>query len=276
MSSQLQCLPVACLHRSTRRSRCQTCTLQRRSTASCFPAEPEADHSHQATGAYALRITSQQAWAIFASADAQPALQYSQAQGGTVIVKSHAQAPGYFSVVQRAMDFTTLSGKVSSGAYSDWNAFLADLELIFMNAMKYNTPDTIYHKHVRGARPMLLDANRLHGWLGSAGLFPTAPCYRVHNRAAVRMPAPLHDYIALWISSRVLCASCYAMHLLYSVEHPWAGKHPVAGVPACMSTRSSTLLFSSHRQPADIEHHAAVSSVHGAAAAAPSNQSANR
>ena len=66
--------------------------------------------------------------------------------------KSCAQAPGYFSVVQRAMDFTSLSGKVSSGAYSDWNAFLADLELIFMNAMKYNTPDTIYHKHVRGTR----------------------------------------------------------------------------------------------------------------------------
>ena len=51
------------------------------------------------------------------------------------------------------MDFTSLSGKVSSGAYSTWNAFLADLELIFMNAMKYNTPDTIYHKHVRGTRP---------------------------------------------------------------------------------------------------------------------------
>lgn len=59
------------------------------------------------------------------------------------------QAPGYFSVVQKAMDFTTLADLVSSGTYSDWNAFLADLQLIFMNALKYNTPDTIYHKHVR-------------------------------------------------------------------------------------------------------------------------------
>ena len=59
------------------------------------------------------------------------------------------QAPGYFSVVQRAMDFTTLAERVSAGAYSTWDAFLADLELIFVNAMKYNTSGTIYHKHVR-------------------------------------------------------------------------------------------------------------------------------
>ena len=59
------------------------------------------------------------------------------------------QAPGYFTVVQRAMDFTTLARQVAAGVYASWGTFLADLELMFTNALKYNPPDTIYHKQVQ-------------------------------------------------------------------------------------------------------------------------------
>ena len=56
------------------------------------------------------------------------------------------QAPGYFSVVQRAMDFTTLGRQVQAGTYGTWGAVLADLELMFTNATRYNPPDSVYHK----------------------------------------------------------------------------------------------------------------------------------
>ena len=40
-----------------------------------------------------------------------------------VASNSVLQAPGYFSVVQRAMDFTTMRAKVHGDSYSAWQEF---------------------------------------------------------------------------------------------------------------------------------------------------------
>ena len=47
------------------------------------------------------------------------------------------------------MDFTTLARLVAAGTYGTWGAMLADLELMFVNATKYNPPDSVYHKQAR-------------------------------------------------------------------------------------------------------------------------------
>lgn len=44
------------------------------------------------------------------------------------------------------MDFTTLKRRIEQGAVGDMDAFMADLNLIFDNAMKYNGEGTdFYH-----------------------------------------------------------------------------------------------------------------------------------
>lgn len=46
------------------------------------------------------------------------------------------------------MAFTMIRRKMDAGDYLTWDAFQADMETMFNNAMIYNTPDTIYHKQV--------------------------------------------------------------------------------------------------------------------------------
>ncbi len=100
----------------------------------------------------------------------------------------YLQAPGYFQVVQRGMDFTTMRSKVQSDAYTTWQDFQVllqlmsmtwsasaltlaiyaavasvlamlstamlqeDMDVMFGNAMAYNTPDTVYHKQARSLK----------------------------------------------------------------------------------------------------------------------------
>ena len=100
------------------------------------------------------------------------------------------QAPGYFSVVQRAMDFTTMRAKVQGDSYSAWQQFEVqlmpchrpvlplslqacaievcshasgshtwlllqdDMDVMFDNAMVYNTPDTVYYKQARSLKAL--------------------------------------------------------------------------------------------------------------------------
>lgn len=58
------------------------------------------------------------------------------------------QAPNYFKVVDKPMDFTTMHAKLAKNEYTTWDALQTDLELMFTNCMKYNSPDTKYHKQV--------------------------------------------------------------------------------------------------------------------------------
>lgn len=65
---------------------------------------------------------------------------------------TEAMAPGYFQVVQRGMDFTTMRSKVQGDAYTTWQDFQEDMDVMFGNAMAYNTPDTVYHKQARSLK----------------------------------------------------------------------------------------------------------------------------
>ncbi|KAL0039070.1 hypothetical protein WJX77_007012 [Trebouxia sp. C0004] len=65
---------------------------------------------------------------------------------------TEAVAPGYFQVVQRGMDFTTMRSKVQGDAYTTWQDFQEDMDVMFGNAMAYNSPDTVYHKQARSLK----------------------------------------------------------------------------------------------------------------------------
>ncbi|KAK9829729.1 hypothetical protein WJX72_007549 [[Myrmecia] bisecta] len=90
-------------------------------------------------------------------------------------------APGYFKVVERAMDFTTMRAKLESNQYQSWDMLQEDMEVMFNNAMAYNTAETIYHKQ---AQTLLGVANKLIG-LARNGVTDfrgrTAGIVRAHN-----------------------------------------------------------------------------------------------
>jgi len=56
------------------------------------------------------------------------------------------EAPDYKEIITNAMDFTTLKRRVESGVVSDVDALVADLNLIFDNAMVYNGKGTDYYR----------------------------------------------------------------------------------------------------------------------------------
>ena len=55
-------------------------------------------------------------------------------------------APGYSSIIQRPMDFSTINKKIDLRIYDTIADLKADVKLICDNAMTYNGPDTIYYK----------------------------------------------------------------------------------------------------------------------------------
>ncbi|KAI1295501.1 Bromodomain-containing protein 7 [Halotydeus destructor] len=58
-------------------------------------------------------------------------------------------APGYSSIIQRPMDFSTVKKNVEQGFYDNISDLKADVKLICDNAMTYNHPETIYYKAAR-------------------------------------------------------------------------------------------------------------------------------
>ncbi|KAL7186565.1 hypothetical protein ACSBR2_028322 [Camellia fascicularis] len=56
------------------------------------------------------------------------------------------ELPDYHDVIKHPMDFGTVRKKLGNGSYSTLEQFESDVFLICTNAMKYNAPDTIYHK----------------------------------------------------------------------------------------------------------------------------------
>ena len=55
-------------------------------------------------------------------------------------------APGYYSIIQRPMDFSTIHKKIDLRIYETLQDLKADVKLMCDNAMTYNGPDTIYYK----------------------------------------------------------------------------------------------------------------------------------
>ncbi|KAF9683245.1 hypothetical protein SADUNF_Sadunf05G0192600 [Salix dunnii] len=54
--------------------------------------------------------------------------------------------PDYFDIVENPMDFSTARKKLDKGAYTNLEQFEKDVLLICLNAMQYNSPDTIYYR----------------------------------------------------------------------------------------------------------------------------------
>lgn len=58
-------------------------------------------------------------------------------------------APGYFSVVSKPMDFTTMRTKINDDKYQYYSQFQADFDLMCDNALRYNAPDTVYYEEAK-------------------------------------------------------------------------------------------------------------------------------
>eukprot|EP01122_Echinamoeba_exundans_P012982 TRINITY_DN5589_c0_g1_i1.p1 TRINITY_DN5589_c0_g1~~TRINITY_DN5589_c0_g1_i1.p1 ORF type:complete len:922 (-),score=192.45 TRINITY_DN5589_c0_g1_i1:215-2980(-) len=55
------------------------------------------------------------------------------------------QAPGYFDIVKRPMDFTTMRRKIEDNKYPFLSLFQYDFEQIIRNCLDYNEPDTVFY-----------------------------------------------------------------------------------------------------------------------------------
>ncbi|XP_030453398.1 uncharacterized protein LOC115674987 [Syzygium oleosum] len=59
------------------------------------------------------------------------------------------ELPDYHDVIEHPMDFSTVRKKLANGSYAMLDQLESDIVLICSNAMRYNAPDTIYHKQAR-------------------------------------------------------------------------------------------------------------------------------
>ncbi|KAL8509929.1 hypothetical protein ACS0TY_016955 [Phlomoides rotata] len=59
------------------------------------------------------------------------------------------ELPDYHDVIEHPMDFATVRNKLRNELYTTFEQFESDVFLICSNAMRYNAPDTIYHKQAR-------------------------------------------------------------------------------------------------------------------------------
>nr|CAG4646971.1 EOG090X04G3 [Megafenestra aurita]SVE92326.1 EOG090X04G3 [Megafenestra aurita] len=55
-------------------------------------------------------------------------------------------APGYSSIINKPMDFSTMKQKIEDNQYRTLQEFTDDFVLMCNNAMTYNQPDTVYYK----------------------------------------------------------------------------------------------------------------------------------
>eukprot|EP00850_Spirogloea_muscicola_P019561 SM000193S05185 [mRNA] locus=s193:141058:145374:- [translate_table: standard] len=71
---------------------------------------------------------------------------------------SSRQVPDYYDVISSPMDFGTIRKKLLRGAYTTWELFMVDVDLICTNAMTYNKPDTIYHRQGKAIQEVAVKA----------------------------------------------------------------------------------------------------------------------
>eukprot|EP01017_Pseudomicrothorax_dubius_P039571 TRINITY_DN6089_c0_g1_i10.p1 TRINITY_DN6089_c0_g1~~TRINITY_DN6089_c0_g1_i10.p1 ORF type:complete len:114 (+),score=20.58 TRINITY_DN6089_c0_g1_i10:38-379(+) len=50
--------------------------------------------------------------------------------------------PDYHMLIKKPMDFGTIKGKLENQSYQNPEEFSSDVELVFENCRKYNSPDT--------------------------------------------------------------------------------------------------------------------------------------
>ncbi|XP_020242807.1 bromodomain-containing protein DDB_G0270170-like isoform X2 [Asparagus officinalis] len=64
------------------------------------------------------------------------------------------ELPDYHDIIKHPMDFGTVRKKLDSGAYENLEQFESDIFLISSNAMRYNSPDTIYFRQARAIQEL--------------------------------------------------------------------------------------------------------------------------
>ncbi|WOK99807.1 hypothetical protein Cni_G08519 [Canna indica] len=64
------------------------------------------------------------------------------------------ELPDYHEIIEHPMDFATIREKLSSGAYANLEQFENDVFLVSSNAMRYNSPDTIYYRQARSIQEL--------------------------------------------------------------------------------------------------------------------------
>lgn len=55
---------------------------------------------------------------------------------------TEAEAPGYFSIIEKPMDLRKVDNNLRDKAYRDLHEFAADLRLVFTNAMRFNASES--------------------------------------------------------------------------------------------------------------------------------------
>mmetsp|Transcript_23647 Transcript_23647/g.51877 ORF Transcript_23647/g.51877 Transcript_23647/m.51877 type:complete len:1150 (-) Transcript_23647:739-4188(-) len=123
-----------------------------------LPMRPPVGHAHAAAGAVAATVSLTAAAAVggqqASSGPAPPSrenlllvLNKIQNRDNRKIFEkpvTEAQAPGYFSVIERPMDFTTMHTKLEAGEYKTWEDMRGDLDLMFANCKKFNPQPSVY------------------------------------------------------------------------------------------------------------------------------------
>ncbi|XP_042507245.1 uncharacterized protein LOC122083481 [Macadamia integrifolia] len=64
------------------------------------------------------------------------------------------ELPDYHEIIEHPMDFGTVRMKLAGGAYTSLEQFEKDIFLICSNAMRYNSPDTIYYRQARSMQEL--------------------------------------------------------------------------------------------------------------------------
>jgi hypothetical protein len=70
---------------------------------------------------------------------------------------SEKDAPGYFSIIKKPMDFSTMRKKLTDDKYTYWSLFVEDFELICQNCITFNQPNSIYWNE---AKTLLLEGKK--------------------------------------------------------------------------------------------------------------------
>lgn len=74
------------------------------------------------------------------------------------------EAPGYSDMISNPMDLSTMKGKNVAGAYSTWEELAMDIQLMFKNALKYNSKGSDVWKSTKTqqmyARTLIENARR--------------------------------------------------------------------------------------------------------------------
>ncbi|KDO33058.1 hypothetical protein SPRG_01873 [Saprolegnia parasitica CBS 223.65] len=77
--------------------------------------------------------------------------------------------PDYYTIVSTPMDLMTIDARISSGAYTSFDAIEADFRLMFENAQRYNHKDSlVHHDAVEMAKVMKTKLRSLKGLSSSS------------------------------------------------------------------------------------------------------------